>query len=148
VCGRRRCTVNLFFRGANIYNILNFKKDYPDAVTVSLEQNYRSTQNIVNAANDVIAKNQQQFKKNVFSENELGDKIQVYRSLSDADEANFVASQILENSMRNQRKYSDFAILYRTNSQTRAFEDALRRKIFRIKYMADFHSTREKKSRI
>lgn len=116
------------FRGANIYNILNFKKDYPDAITVSLEQNYRSTQNIVNAANDVIAKNQQQFKKNVFSENELGDKIQVYRSLSDADEANFVASQILENSMRNQRKYSDFAILYRTNSQTRAFEDALRRK--------------------
>lgn len=116
------------FRGANIYNILNFKKDYQDAVTVSLEQNYRSTQNIVNAANDVIAKNQQQFKKNVFSENEPGDKIQVYRSLSDADEANFVASQILENSMRNQRKYSDFAILYRTNSQTRAFEDALRRK--------------------
>ncbi|PUB30837.1 DNA helicase-2/ATP-dependent DNA helicase PcrA [Elizabethkingia sp. YR214] len=116
------------FRGANIYNILNFKKDYPDAVTVSLEQNYRSTQNIVNAANDVIAKNQQQFKKNVFSENEPGDKIQVYRSLSDADEANFVAAQILENSMRNQRKYSDFAILYRTNSQTRAFEDALRRK--------------------
>lgn len=82
----------------------------------------------MNAANDVIAKNQQQFKKNVFSENEPGDKIQVYRSLSDADEANFVASQILENSMRNQRKYSDFAILYRTNSQTRAFEDALRRK--------------------
>ncbi|MDR2229084.1 MAG: UvrD-helicase domain-containing protein [Flavobacteriaceae bacterium] len=116
------------FRGANIYNILNFKKDYPDAITVSLEQNYRSTQNIVNAANDVIAKNQQQFKKNVFSENEPGDKIQVYRSLSDADEANFVAAQILENSMRNQRKYSDFAILYRTNSQTRAFEDALRRK--------------------
>lgn len=69
----------------------------------------------MNAANDVIAKNQQQFKKNVFSENEPGDKIQVYRSLSDADEANFVASQILENSMRNQRKYSDFAILYRTN---------------------------------
>ncbi|NAW50606.1 UvrD-helicase domain-containing protein [Elizabethkingia argentiflava] len=116
------------FRGANIYNILNFKKDYPDAVTVSLEQNYRSTQNIVNAANDVIAKNQQQFKKNVFSENEQGDKIKVYRSLSDADEANFVAAQILENSLRNQRQYSDFAILYRTNSQTRAFEDALRRK--------------------
>ena len=116
------------FRGANIYNILNFKKDYPDAVTVALEQNYRSTQNIVNAANDVIAKNQQQFKKNVFSANEEGDKIQVYRSLSDADEANFVAAQILESGLRNQRKYSDFAILYRTNSQTRAFEDALRRK--------------------
>jgi len=116
------------FRGANIYNILNFKKDYPEAISVSLEQNYRSTQNIVNAASSIIAKNQQQFKKNIFSENETGEKIQVYRSLSDADEANFVASQILENSLRNQHKYSDFAILYRTNSQTRAFEDALRKK--------------------
>ncbi|GAA5096051.1 3'-5' exonuclease [Chryseobacterium ginsengisoli] len=116
------------FRGANIYNILNFKKDYPDAITVSLEQNYRSTQNIVNAANAVIAKNLQQFKKNVFSENEEGEKIKVYRSLSDADEANFVAGNIWETRNREQRKYSDFAILYRTNSQTRAFEDALRRK--------------------
>ncbi|KQT25944.1 ATP-dependent DNA helicase [Chryseobacterium sp. Leaf405] len=116
------------FRGANIYNILNFKKDYPDAITVSLEQNYRSTQNIVNAANVVIAKNLQQFKKNVFSENEEGEKIKVYRSLSDADEANFVAGNIWETRNREQRKYSDFAILYRTNSQTRAFEDALRRK--------------------
>ena len=116
------------FRGANIYNILNFKKDYPDAITVSLEQNYRSTQNIVNAANVVIAKNLQQFKKNVFSENEEGEKIKVYRSLSDADEANFVAGNIWEIRNREQRKYSDFAILYRTNSQTRAFEDALRRK--------------------
>ncbi|OCK49856.1 ATP-dependent DNA helicase [Chryseobacterium sp. CBo1] len=116
------------FRGANIYNILNFKKDYPEAVTVSLEQNYRSTQNIVNAANVVIAKNLQQFKKNVFSENEEGEKIKVYRSLSDADEANFVAGNIWELHNREQRKFSNFAILYRTNSQTRAFEDALRRK--------------------
>ncbi|WP_027376372.1 ATP-dependent helicase [Kaistella palustris] len=116
------------FRGANIFNILNFKKDYPDAKTVSLEQNYRSTQNIVNAANVVIAKNVQQFKKNVFSENEEGEKIKVYRSLSDADEANFVASNIWEQHNSLQRKFTDFAILYRTNSQTRAFEDALRRK--------------------
>ena len=116
------------FRGANIYNILNFKKDYPDAVTVSLEQNYRSTQNIVNAANVVISKNVQQFKKNVFSDNEEGEKIKVYRSLSDADEANFVASNIWELHNSQQRKFTDFAILYRTNSQTRAFEDALRRK--------------------
>ncbi len=116
------------FRGANIYNILNFKKDYPDAVTVSLEQNYRSTQNIVNAANVVIAKNLQQFKKNVFSENEEGDKIKIYRALSDADEANFVAGNIWEMHNFKQKKFSDFAILYRTNSQTRAFEDALRRK--------------------
>ena len=116
------------FRGANIFNILNFKKDYPDAVTVSLEQNYRSTQNIVNAANVVIAKNVQQFKKNVFSENEEGEKIKVYRSLSDADEANFVASNIWEMHNSQQKKFTDFAILYRTNSQTRAFEDSLRRK--------------------
>ncbi|PIF44544.1 DNA helicase-2/ATP-dependent DNA helicase PcrA [Chryseobacterium sp. 52] len=116
------------FRGANIYNILNFKKDYPDAITVSLEQNYRSTQNIVNAANVVISKNLQQFKKNVFSDNEEGDKIKIYRSMSDADEANFVAGNIWELRNTDQRKYSDFAILYRTNSQTRAFEDALRRK--------------------
>lgn len=116
------------FRGANIQNILNFKKDYSDAVTVSLEQNYRSTQNIVNAANVVISKNVQQFKKNVFSDNEEGEKIKVYRSLSDADEANFVASNIWELHNSAQRKFTDFAILYRTNSQTRAFEDALRRK--------------------
>ncbi|WP_312819955.1 ATP-dependent helicase [Kaistella carnis] len=116
------------FRGANIYNILNFKKDYPEAVTVSLEQNYRSTQNIVNAANVVISKNVQQFKKNVFSDNEEGEKIKVYRALSDADEANFVASIIWEQHNSLQRKFTDFAILYRTNSQTRAFEDALRRK--------------------
>ena len=116
------------FRGANIYNILNFKKDYPDAKTVSLEQNYRSTQNIVNAANVVIAKNKEQFKKNVFSDNEVGDKIKVFRALSDADEANFVANNIWEQHNSHQRKFTDFAILYRTNSQTRAFEDALRRK--------------------
>lgn len=116
------------FRGANIYNILNFKKDYPDAVTVSLEQNYRSTQNIVDAANVVISKNLQQFKKNVFSENEVGEKIKVYRSLSDADEANFVSANIFELHNTQQRKFSDFAILYRTNSQTRAFEEALRKK--------------------
>ncbi|WP_434979776.1 ATP-dependent helicase [Daejeonia sp. YH14] len=116
------------FRGANIYNILNFKKDYPDARTVALEQNYRSTQTIVDAANVVISKNTQQFKKNVFSENEIGEKIKVYRALSDADEANFVAANIWELQNREQRKFNDFAILYRTNSQTRAFEDALRKK--------------------
>ena len=116
------------FRGANIQNILNFKKDYPDAKIVSLEQNYRSTQNIVNAANDLISKNINQFEKNVFSDNEVGEKIRVYRSLSDADEANFVAGNIWEQHNFNQKKFNDFAILYRTNSQTRAFEDALRRK--------------------
>lgn len=116
------------FRGANIYNILNFKKDYPDAVTVSLEQNYRSTQTIVEAANRVIDKNTEQFKKNVFSKNEIGEKIRVYRALSDADEAGFVAGNIWDLHNTQQRKFSDFAILYRTNSQTRAFEDALRKR--------------------
>lgn len=116
------------FRGANIQNILNFKKDYSDAVVVSLEQNYRSTQTIVNAANDIIAKNTQQFQKNVFSDNEVGEKIKVYRAMTDADEANFVASNIWEVHNRDQKHFNDFAILYRTNSQTRAFEDALRRK--------------------
>jgi DNA helicase II / ATP-dependent DNA helicase PcrA len=116
------------FRGANIQNILNFKDDYPDATTVALEQNYRSTQTIVNAANSIIAKNQNQFKKNVYSKNAVGDKIKVYRSLSDADEANFVANNIFEMRNTQQKKYSDVAILYRTNNQTRAFEDALRKR--------------------
>ncbi|WP_120489229.1 ATP-dependent helicase [Bergeyella cardium] len=116
------------FRGANIQNILNFKKDYPDAITVSLEQNYRSTQNIVGAANAVIANNIEQFPKNVFSDNEVGDKIKIYRALSDADEANFVATNIWNLHNQEQRQYGDFAILYRTNSQTRALEDALRKK--------------------
>ena len=116
------------FRGANIQNILNFKKDYPDAITVSLEQNYRSTQNIVGAANAIISKNIEQFPKNVFSDNEVGDKIKIYRALSDADEANFVATNIWSLHNQEQRQYGDFAILYRTNSQTRALEDALRKK--------------------
>lgn len=116
------------FRGANIYNILNFQKDYPDAKSVALEENYRSTQNIVDAANDVISKNTQQFKKNVFSNNEMGEKIKVYRALSDAEEAGFVAGNIWEKHNSNQMDFSNFSILYRTNSQTRAFEDALRKK--------------------
>lgn len=116
------------FRGANIQNILNFKKDYPDAITVSLEQNYRSTQNIVGAANAIIAKNIEQFPKNVFSDNEVGDKIKLYRALSDADEANFVATNIWNLHNQEQKHFGDFAILYRTNSQTRALEDALRKK--------------------
>lgn len=135
------------FRGANIYNILNFKKDYPDAVTVALEQNYRSTQNIVDAANDVIAKNTQQFKKNVFSDNEIGEKIKVYRALSDADEAGFVAGNIWQLHNSEQKNFSDFAILYRTNSQTRAFEDALRKKNipYRVYGGLSFYQRREVK---
>ncbi|WP_395091768.1 ATP-dependent helicase [Vaginella massiliensis] len=116
------------FRGANIRNILSFQKDYPDAKVFPLEQNYRSTQIIVNAANQIIAHNQDQLKKNVWTANEEGEKIPVYRALSDADEARYIASRIFENSMTQQLKYSDFAILYRTNAQSRALEEALRKK--------------------
>ncbi|MDR3273262.1 MAG: UvrD-helicase domain-containing protein [Flavobacteriaceae bacterium] len=116
------------FRGANIRNILNFKKDYPDARIIPLEQNYRSTQIIVNAANAVIAKNKEQLKKNIWTSNPSGNKIPVYRALSDADEANYIASEIFSLKMSEQRKNKDFAILYRTNAQSRAIEEALRKK--------------------
>ena len=116
------------FRGANIRNILNFKKDYPDAQIIPLEQNYRSTQIIVEAANEVIAKNRDQLEKNVWTQNPSGDKIPVYRALSDADEANYVASEIFSLKMSQQKKNKNFAILYRTNAQSRAIEEALRKK--------------------
>ncbi|MXO34040.1 AAA family ATPase [Apibacter sp. B3889] len=116
------------FRGANIRNILNFKKDYPDAKIIPLEQNYRSTQIIVEAANEVIAKNRDQLEKNVWTQNPSGDKIPVYRALSDADEANYVASEIFSLKMSQQKKNKNFAVLYRTNAQSRAIEEALRKK--------------------
>ncbi|WP_372920341.1 ATP-dependent helicase, partial [Salegentibacter sp.] len=116
------------FRGANINNILNFQKDYPDVQTYRLEQNYRSTKNIVNAANSIIEKNKTKLEKVVWTENEDGPKIVVNRLLTDGEEGRFVASSIFENRMQNQLKNSDFAILYRTNAQSRAMEDALRKK--------------------
>lgn len=116
------------FRGANIRNILNFKKDYLDAKIIPLEQNYRSTQIIVEAANEVIAKNRDQLEKNVWTQNPSGDKIPVYRALSDADEANYVASEIFSLKMSQQKKNKNFAVLYRTNAQSRAIEEALRKK--------------------
>ena len=116
------------FRGANINNILNFQKDFPDSKIFRLEQNYRSTKNIVNAANSLIANNQKRLKKNVWTENASGEKISVNKLLTDGEEGRFVASSIFENKMQNQLKNSDFAILYRTNAQSRSFEDALRKK--------------------
>ena len=116
------------FRGANINNILNFQKDFPDAKLFRLEQNYRSTKNIVNAANSIIENNQKRLKKNVWTENESGEKISVNKLLTDGDEGRFVASSIFETKMQNQLKNNDFAILYRTNAQSRSFEDALRKK--------------------
>jgi DNA helicase-2/ATP-dependent DNA helicase PcrA len=115
------------FRGANIQNILNFEKDYPELNTYKLEQNYRSTKNIVGAANTVISKNTEQLKKNVFTDNEEGEKIKVVKTESDNAEGNFVANSIFETKMNEQANNKDFAILYRTNAQSRAMEEALRR---------------------
>ena len=116
------------FRGANINNILNFQKDFPDSKIFRLEQNYRSTKNIVNAANSIIKYNQKRLKKNVWTNNESGEKISVNKLLTDGEEGRFVASSIFENKMQSHMKNSDFAILYRTNAQSRSFEDALRKK--------------------
>ena len=116
------------FRGANINNILNFKSDYPEAKEYKLEQNYRSTKNIVEAANSVIEHNKVRLDKVVFTENEIGELIKVHRSPTDADEGRFVASSIFENKMQHQLANGKFAVLYRTNSQSRAIEDALRKR--------------------
>lgn len=116
------------FRGANIQNILNFQKDYPDVKTFKLEQNYRSTKNIVNAANSVIARNKTKLDKEVWTSNDAGDSINVMRTISDGEEGRFVAQSVWENMMNHQLKPNDFCVLYRTNSQSRAIEDALRKK--------------------
>lgn len=116
------------FRGANIQNILNFQKDYPDVKTFKLEQNYRSTKNIVNAANSVIARNKTKLDKEVWTSNDSGESIQVMRTISDGEEGRFVAQSIWENMMNLQMTPDSFCVLYRTNSQSRAIEDALRKK--------------------
>ncbi|MFD0836386.1 ATP-dependent helicase [Mariniflexile aquimaris] len=116
------------FRGANINNILNFQKDYDDVKVFKLEQNYRSTKNIVNAANSIIEKNQTKLEKVVWTANDEGGKIIVNRSLTDGDEGRYVASTIWENKIQLHVNNSDFAILYRTNAQSRAIEDALRKR--------------------
>jgi len=115
------------FRGADIQNILNFEKDYPDLNVYKLEQNYRSTQTIVSAANSVIARNTNQLEKDVFSKNELGDKIKVLRAFSDNEEGKIVAESIVENRSLSGLPYKAFAILYRTNAQSRSMEEALRK---------------------
>ena len=116
------------FRGANINNILNFQKDYEGVKTFRLEQNYRSTRNIVEAANTIIDKNKTKLDKVVWTANDFGPKIKVHRSLTDAEEGRFVASTIFEQKMQNQLHNGAFAILYRTNAQSRAMEDALRKR--------------------
>ncbi len=116
------------FRGANINNILNFQKDYHDVRLYRLEQNYRSTKNIVNAANSIISHNKNKIEKVVWTSNMEGSKVKVQRCTTDADEGREVASQIFEFKMQEQRQNKEFAILYRTNAQSRAIEDALRKR--------------------
>ncbi|MGK0309116.1 MAG: DNA helicase-2/ATP-dependent DNA helicase PcrA, partial [Urechidicola sp.] len=116
------------FRGANIQNILNFQKDYDDVSIFKLEQNYRSSSNIVKAANSIIEKNKTRLDKEIWTANSEGSKIKIMRTFSDAEEGRFVADSIFENKMNKQLHNDNFAILYRTNAQSRAIEDALRKK--------------------
>ncbi|MCW3118329.1 MAG: UvrD/REP helicase [Chitinophagaceae bacterium] len=115
------------FRGATIQNILQFQKDYEDVHVVKLEQNYRSTQSILNIANEVIKNNKGQIPKNLWTDNIEGEKIRLVRTNTDNDEGKFVADTIQEQKLRNHYSNRDFAILYRTNAQSRAFEESLRR---------------------
>lgn len=115
------------FRGADISNILNFERDYPELKVIKLEQNYRSTQNIVQAANSVIKRNKAQIPKNVWTSNEDGGLIELIKAVSDNEEGRLVATSIFQEKMQNHLKFSDFVVLYRTNSQSRAIEEALRR---------------------
>lgn len=115
------------FRGATIDNILKFQKDYQGAKVVKLEQNYRSTQSIIEVANKVISNNKNQIPKNLWTEKELGDKIRLVRTMTDNDEGRFVADAIAEQKLRYHFHNKDFAILYRTNAQSRSFEESLRR---------------------
>ncbi|MGV3610179.1 MAG: ATP-dependent helicase [Fluviicola sp.] len=115
------------FRGANIQNILNFRNDYPDYNLYKLEQNYRSTQTIVDAANSVISRNKEQIKKSVWTNNDKGNLIRVIRAMTDNEEGKIVANKIFDVKHQETGDWTDFAILYRTNRQSRAFEEALRK---------------------
>ncbi|MDE6409825.1 MAG: exodeoxyribonuclease V subunit gamma [Muribaculaceae bacterium] len=116
------------FRGANIGNIINLEKRYPGLKIFKLERNYRSTQNIVNAAGSLISKNTRQLKKNVYSENSQGELIEVIRTYSDMEEAYMVANRLTQSKMTHHDPYDEFAILYRTNAQSRVLEEALRKR--------------------
>jgi len=115
------------FRGANIKNILGFQKDFPDVKTYKLEQNYRSTQTIVKAASSIITHNKEQIKKEVWTDNESGEKIRVLRALTDNEEGRMVAQSIFQEKMNSRAMNKDFALLYRTNAQSRSLEEALRK---------------------
>ena len=115
------------FRGATIENILQFQKDYDDVKLVKLEQNYRSSKSIIEVANYVIKNNKGQIPKELWTDNDEGDKIKLVRTMTDNEEGKFVADAIQENKLRNHFYNKDFAILYRTNAQSRSFEESLRR---------------------
>lgn len=115
------------FRGANIENILNFRKDYPDFTLYKLEQNYRSTKTIVEAANSIIKNNKDQIHKSVWTDNQNGNKIKVIRTPTDNEEGRSISSLIQETQSKHNSSYNDFAVLYRTNRQSRSFEEALRK---------------------
>ncbi|MFM2190378.1 MAG: hypothetical protein RL491_764 [Bacteroidota bacterium] len=133
------------FRGANIQNILSYESDYPDLKTFKLEQNYRSTKTIVEAANCVIANNRNQLKKSVWTQNHDGELVRLMKALSDNEEGNIVANTIIEDKMNLLLSNKDFAILYRTNAQSRSMEEALRRKgiAYRIYGGISFYSRKE-----
>lgn len=133
------------FRGATIENILQFEKDYDDAKVVKLEQNYRSTKSILNVANEVIGNNKGQIEKNLWTDNGEGEKIKLVRTMTDNEEGKFVAETIAEQRLRNHYANKDFAILYRTNAQSRAFEESLRRKAipYRIFGGTSFYQRKE-----
>lgn len=138
------------FRGADIRNILNFEKDFPELKIIKLEQNYRSTQTIVNAANSVIGKNKAQLQKNVWTANDNGDHISLIKAASDNEEGRLVATSIFEEKAQKNLRNTDFAILYRTNSQSRALEEALRKLSIKYKIIGglSFYQRREIKDLI
>lgn len=133
------------FRGANIQNILQFKSRYPDVEIFKLEQNYRSTKTIVEAANQIISNNKEQLKKDVWTSNNQGDPIKLIKCLSETEEGNFISSEILDIKNKEGNTEDDFAILYRTNAQSRALEEALRKKNihYRIYGGLSFYQRRE-----
>ena len=138
------------FRGATIENILQFEKDYEDVTLVKLEQNYRSTKNILNVANGIISNNKGQIEKKLFTDNSEGEKIKLIRTMTDNDEGKMVADAIQENKLRNHYFNKDFAILYRTNAQSRSFEESLRRMgiAYRIYGGMSFYQRKEVKDLI
>lgn len=138
------------FRGATIQNILQFEKDYEDVKVVKLEQNYRSTKNILNVANEVISNNKEQLPKTLWTDKGEGDKIKLVRTATDNEEGKFVADTIQEQKLRNHFRNSEFAILYRTNAQSRAYEESLRRMniAYRIYGGVSFYQRKEIKDYI